>query len=59
MNDRLLDPNRLVYVRRTLRYPENKITYESMPYWLALVISSNAFYEDNTKSLRIMEIDDI
>lgn len=58
MFDRLLNPNRIVKVIRKLRYPADKKTVETMKYWLAQGVVVNAPHEENTKSLRIVELDD-
>ena len=57
--NRLLDPNRIVYLKRTLRYPENEIVYQSEVYWIVLAMLNEIAIEPNTKSLRILEIEDI
>lgn len=58
MNDKLLDVNRLVYIERTLRVPDGLVTYETVPYWFALFLVLKFPEENNTKSVRIKEIED-
>lgn len=55
---RLLDPERLVWIRRRLSNPD-ETTVESVPYWLALAIAAEAPTEPRTRSLRILELEDI
>ena len=59
MMDRLFNPERLVYIKRKLRYPENKITYESLKYGLAQLVMQGIPNEDNTISAWIEEIDKV
>ena len=54
--DKLLDNNRIVIIERVLREPEDLMTWEAVPYWLALALTSTT-QNDNVKSLRIKEVD--
>jgi len=59
MIDRLLNPERLVIIRRVLRIPENQVTFESVPYWMALAIVAEITTEENVQSLRVLELEEV
>ena len=59
VDEQRFDGNRIVFIKRILRSPHGKETYESVPYWMAEAIVAEVIHEQNTESLWVVELENL